>query len=643
MYDITGKPLIPWWAISVLAVAALIGVALLTIGAGDYPNLHIIQDTTLALLAGVLASNFWSVASHTGNLLSRRLAIAFGLIFLLNLIHVLVTVEWSGPLQPTTQVSDVLRPATWAPSTHLLPIGIGIALWMLHRGSKDIAVYAVAMAVLAATIFLAFQQLPTYTQSAVLGMTRPALVLSPLMWAAVGFAAWRLRDLDRFIPPLVWLAATLFVANTVMLYSQAPADGPAMAAHLGRIAGHLALLLFVMQTASQGMAERIRAESKLARSNEELDARVQEQTTQLRTMNDNLAAEIAERRKSHDLLQAFIENTPAVVYVKDLDGRYLLINRRYAEIFRIDRGAMIGKTDYDLFTKAQADAFRAMDERVAHADRALTEEEQAPQDDGIHSYVSVKAPLRDDNGRPYAVFGISTDITDVKRAQEALIESEERARLIVETALDAVVSIDSTGIVVDWGRQAEKTFGWTREEVLGRPLADIIIPERYRASHQDGLARYLATGETRILNRRIEISALHRDGHEFPVELSITAIRTKGTVTFSGFARDIGERKAAEAKLRTQLERMSLLDQITRAIGEREDIESIFQVVVRSIEDQLPADFACLCLYDRSDNVLDVAHVGAKSAPLALSLAMSERARIDIDENGLARCVTGQL
>jgi PAS domain S-box-containing protein len=298
---------------------------------------------------------------------------------------------------------------------------------------------------------------------------------------------------------------------------------------------------------------------RLAEANAELKEIDRIKTDRLQAMNDQLAVETAERRKSHELLQAVTENTPAVIYVKDLDGRYLMLNRRFGEIFHVDPAAMIGKTDYDVFTEAQANAFRAMDERVARADRALTEEEQAPQDDGVHSYISVKAPLRDDNGQVHAVFGISTDITDLKRAQEALVESEERARLIVESALDAVIGIDSSGAVVDWSEQAAKTFGWMREEVLGRPLADIIIPERYRASHRSGLARYLAVGEAHVLNRRIEISALHRDGHEFPVELSITAIRSGGTVTFSGFARDITDRKMAEASLKTQIERMSEL------------------------------------------------------------------------------------
>lgn len=106
---------------------------------------------------------------------------------------------------------------------------------------------------------------------------------------------------------------------------------------------------------------------------------------------------------------------------------------------------------------------------------------------------------------------------------------------------------------------------------------------------------------------------------------------------------EIGVRRLAEQKAQAQLERLGLLHQITRAIGERQDLHSIFQVVVRSLEEQLPIDFVCLCLYDRADHALTVACVGAKSQDLALELAMPERARVDIDENGLSQCVRGRL
>ena len=169
---------------------------------------------------------------------------------------------------------------------------------------------------------------------------------------------------------------------------------------------------------------------------------------------------------------------------------------------------------------------------------------------GITTYVSVKAPLFDEVGKPYAVFGVSTDVTDRKRAEAALRASEERTRLIVEAALDAVITIDGAGVVIGWNPRAEATFGWTRQEILGRLLADAIIPESYREAHHRGLARYLRTGEGPVLNRRIEITALHRDGREMPVELSITPLQGDRTVTFAAFVRDITDRRRAEEALR---------------------------------------------------------------------------------------------
>jgi signal transduction histidine kinase len=103
------------------------------------------------------------------------------------------------------------------------------------------------------------------------------------------------------------------------------------------------------------------------------------------------------------------------------------------------------------------------------------------------------------------------------------------------------------------------------------------------------------------------------------------------------------ERRTAQRRLRSQLERLRLLQQITHATGERQDLSSIFQVVVRTLEDKLPVDFGCVCLYDPVGNLLTVTSVGVRSKELAVELAMSEEARIEIDENGLARCVRGQL
>ena len=108
----------------------------------------------------------------------------------------------------------------------------------------------------------------------------------------------------------------------------------------------------------------------------------------------------------------------------------------------------------------------------------------------------------------------------------------------------------ASGIISDWNVQAEKMFGWSREEAVGQPMTATIIPERYRDRHEQGLKKFLATGEGPVLNKRIEITALHRDGHELPVELAISPAKVGEHWTFSAFLRDLTEQKKAEEALK---------------------------------------------------------------------------------------------
>jgi PAS domain S-box-containing protein len=137
-----------------------------------------------------------------------------------------------------------------------------------------------------------------------------------------------------------------------------------------------------------------------------------------------------------------------------------------------------------------------------------------------------------------------------QQAQAALRQSEERFCLLVAHALDAVITIDVQGLITSWNPQAERLFGWPQQEVLGRLLSETIIPPAYREAHERGLAHFRATGEGPVLNRRIELTALHRNGTEFPVELAITPMQWGKTTLFSAFLRDITDRKRAEQSLR---------------------------------------------------------------------------------------------
>ena len=164
----------------------------------------------------------------------------------------------------------------------------------------------------------------------------------------------------------------------------------------------------------------------------------------------------------------------------------------------------------------------------------------------------VGAALFESKGNEGVAFVV--DLTDRKRADEAARESERRLygelqereanmRRLIDSALDAVLGIDEQGRITEWNMQAETMFGWRCEEAAGRRLAEILIPMRYRAAHEEGLRHFLSSGEGPILNRRVEITALRRDGSEFPIELSIAPYRIGGTWAFSGFVRDITERK----------------------------------------------------------------------------------------------------
>jgi PAS domain S-box-containing protein len=142
-----------------------------------------------------------------------------------------------------------------------------------------------------------------------------------------------------------------------------------------------------------------------------------------------------------------------------------------------------------------------------------------------------------------------------RHAERALRLSEERNQLIVETALDGMVAIDANGRITGWNTQSERIFGWSRSEAMGRELAELIIPERRREEHRNGMRRYIDTGVARLLNKRVEVTALHRDGHEFPVELAITPIGFGKELMFSAFIRDITGRMHSEAALRESEQR----------------------------------------------------------------------------------------
>jgi two-component system, sensor histidine kinase and response regulator len=201
----------------------------------------------------------------------------------------------------------------------------------------------------------------------------------------------------------------------------------------------------------------------------------------VRQLQDISARKRAEQelRASRQQLQAILDNTPAVVYVKDLDGRYLLTNRRHEQLFHIAREEIVGMDDFDFLPREVAEAVRANDRAVLARGEPLELEEQVPIDGQLETYISVKCPLPDADGEPYAVCGISTNISDRKRVEQQARRTTERLESVLGALEEAVSLVRPDGTVEPLNSAAGLAFG-VRVGERGRPVTDpdweILLP-----------------------------------------------------------------------------------------------------------------------------------------------------------------------
>lgn len=161
---------------------------------------------------------------------------------------------------------------------------------------------------------------------------------------------------------------------------------------------------------------------------------------------------------------------------------------------------------------------------------------------------------------------LQQEIAQRSAYESALLAEKEHFHATLENTTDAFIEIDEQGLVLGWNRAAETTFGWTREEAAGRPLAELIIPPPMRAAHHAGLCRFVRTGQPRMLGQRVEVSACRKDGSTFPIELTLSAIHSQGRILINAFLHDISQRKADEAEILDSRARIKMITDNVPAI-----------------------------------------------------------------------------
>jgi two-component system, cell cycle sensor histidine kinase and response regulator CckA len=224
-----------------------------------------------------------------------------------------------------------------------------------------------------------------------------------------------------------------------------------------------------------------------------------------------------------------------------------------------------------------------------------------------------------ERGRPVTVVGTALDVTDRRGAEDEIRHSQALSNSVIDSALDCVVIIDSDGRVTEFNPAAEATFGYTREQALGAELAELIIPPPLRARHREGLARVLASGDTKVLGRRVELEGMRADGTLFPVELAITRV-SDDPPRFTGFLRDISKRKRSERELELRAEQQAAVATLGREALAEADIQQLMEQAAGAVAGVLGVEFAKVLELSPSGNELVLrAAVGLPSVSVGVS------------------------
>ncbi len=330
-----------------------------------------------------------------------------------------------------------------------------------------------------------------------------------------------------------------------------------------------ALMLLIVDD----ITERKTAEVALQEAHDQLESRVKERTGELINAIERLHQEIGERKiaeealiESKERFRTLVENIQTAVYRTTPDGKIVDANPAFIKMFgynSFDKLSTLNIED----TYGPGYSRREFRELVESNGEIRDLETTLRKSDGTMMIVRERAKaILDGNGEILYYEGTIDDITERKRAEEAILESEERFRAIASTAKDAIIVMDSKGCVSYWNPAAELIFGYSRQEAIGRQMYKSIAQEEYFKAYLKMFAAVVKTGERRAVGRILERDAIRKDGKEFPVEISVSGVHIKGQLHFVEIIRDVSERKQIEVQLR-QSQKMEAIGSLAAGIA----------------------------------------------------------------------------